>query len=478
MSHSKIAFKITEPSRTASKPQKKKFKTAQEQIFPSLKSFELLREIFEDEAGEAFKKFFKWYQKTEPFDEAQGQKGADSERGSRLYRRLWKALLESGELLKRPSVGNALQDHLLERFLDNPNIFHRKAERAPYHQIGLSLKNVYEEELDLFLVLLRADWESLLKKKVPKGSSLPTLAGMKPVEVTRAPTHPVLTRLEMKEKILKESRKASDLLPEICAHFFENGFGLFGHYRAFRWDAKQKALEGVEFPDPIRLEDLVGYDEARAPLLDNIKAFAQGKPANNVLIYGERGTGKSSTVKALLNTYQKQGLRLVEVSSADLKDYPVILLPLRGRQEKFILFVDDLSFEENETQYKGLKALLEGTVEATPPNVILIATSNRRHLVREFFTEREEGVHLEAEVHGQDTVEEKLSLSDRFGLVISFYTPNQETYLKIVDQWAKTMGVRLPAEELHAQAIFWARQNNSPSGRTARQFINDLKGRA
>jgi len=326
---------------------------------------------------------------------------------------------------------------------------------------------------------LRADWEALLKKKTghPKGVSVPSLSGMKPVEAVRQPSDPVLIRFEMKEKLLKESNHPTGLLPEICSHFLENGFGLFGHYRAFRWDSAKKALEGVEHPDPIRLEDLVGYDEQRKPLLENIQAFVSGKPANNVLIYGERGTGKSSTVKALLNAYQRQGLRLVEIHSSDLKDFPVLLKTLRGRQEKFVLFVDDLSFEENETQYKSLKALLEGSAEAAPRNVILIATSNRRHLIPEYFNEREEGVRKDGEVHGQDSVEEKLSLSDRFGLVVSFYSPDQETYLRIVDSWAKFEGIRMPAPELHARALQWEKANNVRSGRTARQFINDLKGK-
>jgi predicted AAA+ superfamily ATPase len=181
------------------------------------------------------------------------------------------------------------------------------------------------------------------------------------------------------------------LAREIADHFLKNGFGKFGKARAFRWNAAQGRLEGVAAQDPIRLEDLVGYDEQRRPLLANIEGFVSGRPGNNVLIYGERGTGKSSTVKALLNAHQDRGLRLIEVSPTDLTDYPHILQEVRGRRERFILFLDDLAFEENETGYKGLKAVLEGSVEANPGNVLLIATSNRRHLVREFFSEREEG---------------------------------------------------------------------------------------
>ncbi len=470
MRRPKISLKVLQAPARSSKPKRKAPKRGAEPL-PSLKAFELLSGVFQDGVGRAFARFLNWMRDEE--------KNSDTKRGLRLYRKLWKAVVESEELLKRPGVGDGLQDHLLDRFLDDPNILHRKAELAPYSQMGLSLKLAYHDELENFLSLLRADWESLLKNHLgdPKSPSLPSLKHLSPLEAPESFPAVSRARLEMKRKILKASSGATALVPEICAHFFENGFGLFGHFRAFRWDASRKALEGVESPDPIRLENLVGYDEARAPLTENTEAFVSGKPANNVLIYGERGTGKSSTVKALLNAYEGKGLRLVEVSAQDLADYPFILRILRGRHEKFLLFVDDLSFEETETRYKGLKALLEGTVEATPPNVILVATSNRRHLVREFFAEREEGVRKEGEVHGQDTVEKKLSLSDRFGLVVSFYAPNQETYLKIVDQWAETLGLRLPKEELHSRAILWARRNNGPSGRTARQFINDLRGR-
>jgi predicted AAA+ superfamily ATPase len=166
------------------------------------------------------------------------------------------------------------------------------------------------------------------------------------------------------------------------------------------------------------------------------------------------------------------------VAAGELRQLHDIFPYLRGRREKFILFVDDLSFEENETSYKGVKALMEGTVEATPGNVILIATSNRRHLIREFFDDRAGGIQKEGEIHGADTVEEKLSLADRFGLVISFYTPDQETYFKMVDSWAKVEGIKMKPQELRARAVQWEKSNNVRSGRTARQFINDLKGKS
>ena len=440
--------------------------------WPALKSFELFSALFQDEVGKAFKKFLKWSQK-----ETRRQ---DAGRRLRLYRRLWKALAEEQEFISGPMVGDALQDYWLEKFLEDPNPLHRKAELVPFHLIGSSLKEVYLEELKHFLTLLRADWEEFFRQKQDSesGPVIPSLSGLRPMEAPPLLSDRVQARLDLKEKLLHSSLKPSQLLSEIAAYFYENGFGLFGKFRAFRWNSRAQGLEGIAATDPIRLENLVGYDEQRKPLLENIQAFVQGKPANNVLLYGERGTGKSSTVKALLNAYQAKGLRLVEVFPADLRDFPAILAALRGRPEKFILFVDDLSFEENETHYKGLKALLEGSVETAPANVILIATSNRRHLVREYFSEREEGTRKDGEVRGQDTVEEKLSLADRFGLVVSFYTPDQETFLKMVEAWAKTEGLKTPLFELHLKALQWAGFNNGRSGRAARQFIKDLKGKA
>ena len=351
---------------------------------------------------------------------------------------------------------------------------------APFSQISPSLTQQYENELNGFLkAVVDVDWERELAPLHQKlGLPVPSFKEMRGLEEP-GPLPPHLSeRKKMKERLLAADSPA--IVKEMAAFFHQNGLGLFGRYRAFRWqvDGTGKGrLVGVEAVDPIRLENLIGYDEQRKPLIENIEAFAAGKGANNVLIYGERGTGKSSTVKALLNAYQGRGLRLVEVHPSQLNEYQEILPFLRRRPEKFILFVDDLSFKENETTYKGLKALLEGTVEATPENVILIATSNRRHLIREFFDDRSEGVQKEGEIHGADTVEEKLSLSDRFGLVISYYSPDQETYFKMVESWAKVEGLKIPTEELHRRAALWERTNNVRSGRTARQFINDLKGK-
>ncbi len=435
----------------------------------SSNSFPLLKGIFNHPIGAAWDELYGWN-----FVSANSPG-----EGAYYYRRLWALVIETQEFTRHVQVGNGLQDFFLERLLEDTNPFHRKAELVPLHQITSSLVKEYESELKGFLqFVLRPDWESEIKELEKKfGFPTPSLKDTQGLAVS-VNTPWLEERRKIKEKILNAF--SSNLVKDLADFFYQNGCGLFGRNRAFRWEVPKNGkghLTGIEAVDPIRLENLVGYDEQRKPLIENIESFVAEKGANNVLIYGERGTGKSSTVKALLNTYQEKGLRLVEVPASRLDEFHDILRDLRGRREKFILFVDDLSFEENETQYKGLKALLEGSIEATPPNVILIATSNRRHLVKEFFAEREEGVHKDGEVHGQDSVEEKLSLSDRFGLVVSFYTPDQETYLKIVESWARFEGIKLPKVELHSRALKWEKANHVRSGRTARQFIYDLKGK-
>ena len=231
---------------------------------------------------------------------------------------------------------------------------------------------------------------------------------------------------------------------------------------------------GVDRPDPTRLADLIGYEREREPVVKNAERFAAGLPANNVLLYGERGTGKSSTVKALLNELGDKGLRLIEVSKEHLEDFTDVMTLLRDRRERFLIYVDDLSFEEQETHYKALKAVLEGSIEARPENIVLYATSNRRHLVRERFADREGA--LDDDVFALDTLEEKLSLADRFGIRVTFSAANQDRFLLIVRSLAARRGISLPQDELDRRALSWAQRQRGRSGRSARQFIDALVG--
>ncbi|MBA2410912.1 MAG: ATP-binding protein [Gammaproteobacteria bacterium] len=246
---------------------------------------------------------------------------------------------------------------------------------------------------------------------------------------------------------------------------------------AFRW-RKPGFLQAVKHPHRIELDDLLNVDTQKAKLIQNTRQFVAGHAANNALLSGSRGTGKSSLVKALLNLFADEGLRLIEVERQDLIDLPDIADPLYERPERFILFTDDLSFEANEPSYKALKAMLDGSIAVAPDNVLIYATSNRRHLMPEFQRENLEAGYVEGEIHHGEAVEEKISLSERFGLWVSFHPFNQEQYLCAVRHWLERLDA--PARDIDSMrgdALRWALQRGSRSGRVAYQFARDWAGR-
>jgi uncharacterized protein len=249
---------------------------------------------------------------------------------------------------------------------------------------------------------------------------------------------------------------------------------LFENFIAFRWERHRERgrLAPVEHPHLFDLDDLVGVDDTKNELMRNTAQFVAGYPANNVLLWGERGTGKSSCIKGLLRPFAQKGLRLVEVQKGDLLQISDILRQLRGAPWRFILFCDDLAFDEGDVSYRELKAILEGGIEARPENVLLYATSNRRHLMPEPMNDN-----LGGEIHPEEAISEKLSLADRFGLTLSFYSFSQDTYLSIVEHYAERMGLAIASKDLRAAALRWALFKGQRSGRSARQFMDDLAGR-
>ena len=238
-------------------------------------------------------------------------------------------------------------------------------------------------------------------------------------------------------------------------------------------------LEPVRHVGAMRLADLKEIDPQKEKIERNTQQFVHGKPANNVLLTGARGTGKSSLIKACLNAYAAEGLRLIEVDKADLTDLPDIVDVVSDRPEKFIVFCDDLSFEDGEPGYKALKSILDGSVAAATPNVLIYATSNRRHLLPEYMADNLTYTHTEdGEVHPGEVVEEKIPLSERFGLWVSFYPFSQQEYLTIVARWLSSFGVPVQAiEEARPEALVWALERGSRSGRVAYQFARDYAGR-
>lgn len=236
------------------------------------------------------------------------------------------------------------------------------------------------------------------------------------------------------------------------------------------WRQRKEYLRPVRHLDPIRLHDLLGIETQKRQLMENTERFLRRKPANNALLWGARGTGKSSLIKALLNEYHDRGLRIIEVDKQDLIYLPEIVDDIRDQMHRFIIYCDDLSFETGESEYKALKSVLEGSIESPPENVLLYATSNRRHLLPEQMRDNLDTKLVDGEVHYSDAIEERISLSDRFGLWLSFYPQKTDAYLAMVDlHFAAFEGDR---EALHQAALDFARLRAAKSGRTAKQFYN------
>lgn len=272
---------------------------------------------------------------------------------------------------------------------------------------------------------------------------------------------------------LSGSRTAEEMKDTLTQFYGEYGVGKFGLHKAFRV-ARADGLvriEPVSKTAHVCLSDLVGYELAKKKLTENTEAFVNGKKANNCLLYGDAGTGKSTCIKALANEYYSKGLRIIEVYKHQFQDLNEVVAQIKNRNYKFIIYMDDLSFEEFEIEYKYLKAVIEGGLEKKPDNVLIYATSNRRHLIRENFKDREE---RDEDLHINDTVQEKLSLSSRFGVTIYFGSPDMKQFQEIVRRLAEKEGIEIPEQELLTKANQWELSHGGLSGRTAQQFIDHI----
>ena len=279
---------------------------------------------------------------------------------------------------------------------------------------------------------------------------------------------------------LAEAEDIKEFTRTLIDHYEKHGAGMYGLYNAFRVDPATGSevefkLVPVADSADVSLDDLIGYESQKQTLRDNTEAFVNGHFANNVLLYGDSGTGKSTSVHALMHEYSDRGLRLIEVSKTDRSRLPQILSTIKRRNYRFILFLDDLSFEENESDYKELKAMLEGALETRSDKVLIYATSNRRHLVRETWGDRSDMEYHE-DVHRSDTMEEKLSLASRFGVTIYYPKPDPREYLEIVRSLAARKGIELSGKELEDAARKWELRHGGMSGRTASQLITWLDG--
>lgn len=277
---------------------------------------------------------------------------------------------------------------------------------------------------------------------------------------------------------IENAKDEEEIFDLVTAHYRQHGVGLFGLNRAFRIHTNESGIEfcAINNIDSVVLDDLIGYESQKKELRANTEAFVSGRSCNNVLLYGDAGTGKSTSVKAILNEYFDRGLRMIEIYKHQFGVLSDVIASVKNRNYRFIIFIDDLSFEENEVEYKFLKAVIEGGVETRPDNVLICATSNRRHLIRETWKDRGD-MEFKEDVHHSDTMEEKLSLAARFGCAINYSAPGRKQYHDIVKGLAERTGsLDLTEEKLLLEANKWEIRHGGVSGRTAQQFINHIAG--
>ena len=353
--------------------------------------------------------------------------------------------------------GNLYRAYLIYLLAHEPNLISTSIEIRG-GRIGNDLREVFKHDIEILLPLFRGEVTSEIK----------IINNYKPtVEIKNESFNELTRRLE-------NVRDAAEISYTFIEHYRRYGYGDIATYRAFRWDAAIKNIVGIRHFESIRLDDLIGYTYQKEVLSNNTTAFVDGKPANNVLLVGARGTGKSSGVKALVNEYYSKGLRLLQITKPQLKALPEIMDALRKfLSKRFIIFLDDLSFEESESEYKYLKSAIEGGVESRPENVLIYATSNRRHLIRETWRDRSEE---HEELYRDDSANETISLSDRFGLIIHYYAPTQAEYLEIIRSMLKRQGVELDEETLRLEGLRWEMTHSGRNGRTAQQFVNNYLG--
>ena len=289
----------------------------------------------------------------------------------------------------------------------------------------------------------------------------------------------VSEKVQTLSRRLAAAKDAEEFFEGITGFYRDYGVGMFGLNKAFRIYCPEGSTR-VEFKainnmDQVVLDDLIGYEIQKKKLVDNTKAFVEGRKANNVLLFGDSGTGKSTSIKAIVNEFYDQGLRMIEIYKHQFASLSNVIAQIKNRNYKFIIYMDDLSFEEFEIEYKFLKAVIEGGVETKPENILIYATSNRRHLIKENWSDRND-VTVQNGMHQSDTMEEKLSLVHRFGVTINYSKPSQKEYFNIAIQLARRLGVTLSDEEIRAEANKWELSHGGISGRTAQQFANYLAG--
>lgn len=346
--------------------------------------------------------------------------------------------------------GNYWQGYLAELIASSENAFSLASEKG---EVDNAILSIAEKDIMILKQLYNYQWINITKRFQDEASSI----------------------FNVKKDCKYKSREgihqlflSKNSVCELQKYYNYKGCGIFEKYDAFKWEEK-KGLTGIEEYDPITLEDLTGYDRQKEMLIENTEFFIKGKKANNILLYGDKGTGKSSSVKALLNRYKSSKLKMIEITKEQFYSFSEILKTIKDRGYYFIIFIDDLSFEEFETEYKQFKAILEGGLETKPKNVVIYTTSNRRNIVKEVWKDQLEA---SGDIHISDSVQEKISLADRFGITITYPAPDKNLFLRMVLDLAKKENITISQDILFEEALKWEMRYHGRSGRSARQFIN------
>ncbi|WP_033125463.1 ATP-binding protein [Eubacterium sp. ER2] len=368
--------------------------------------------------------------------------------------------------------GNLWHDYLTFLLANDENAYSTSCEIVG--ETGGSINKVALHDFEIFKELFDYDFSAM-----EAGLGVDCVSMI--LTYTGSGTHGSVFNGRIRDRIcalarsLGQTQGAEEFKASVTQFYKEFGVGKLGLHKAFRVAHDEEGVHIVPITKiaHVQLDELVGYESAKKKLIDNTEAFVKGRRANNCLLFGDAGTGKSSSIKAILNKYYDQGLRMIEVYKHQFQDLNDVIAQIKNRNYKFIIYMDDLSFEEFEIEYKYLKAVIEGGLEKKPDNVLIYATSNRRHLIRETFRDKEE---MDEELHTNDTVQEKLSLVARFGVTIYFGKPAKKEFQEIVRQLAKRNGIEMDEEQLLLEANRWELNHGGMSGRTAQQFIDYLLG--
>ncbi|MDO5424503.1 MAG: ATP-binding protein [Eubacteriales bacterium] len=369
-------------------------------------------------------------------------------------------------------AGNLWHCYLTYLLVNHENVFSKACEI--HGPVEGSINAIAAHDFEIYRELFRFDFQELEKRLGVQGFSMIS-------DYVNVNENSKMFNKRIRDRIcslsvrLAEAKDIAEFMDDMIQFYKDFGVGKLGLHKAFRVAQDEDGVHIVPIPNiaHVHLDDLVGYEIAKKKLIDNTEAFVKGRKANNCLLFGDAGTGKSSSIKGILNQYYDQGLRIIEIYKHQFQALNDVIAQIKNRNYRFIIYMDDLSFEDFETEYKYLKAVIEGGLEKRPENILIYATSNRRHLVREKFSDKED---RRDDLHSSDTVQEKLSLVYRFGVKIFFCAPNKKEFQNIVRTLAERYGLEMPEEELLLKANQWELQHGGLSGRTAQQFIDYLLG--